>query len=109
MINVIIDLGLFNFDYMMKYMYVYKEERLSFMICFWIRQCLLRVKFVLNKNYFVQCRNLNCIFIELKKIIKIIIIFKQFQKIFFYNYYMNIKFCDFFFFGKNYFKVNVLR
>lgn len=37
MINVIIDLGLFNFDYMMKYMYVYKEERLSFMICFWNR------------------------------------------------------------------------
>lgn len=34
MINVIIDLGLFNFDYMMKYTYVYKEEKLSFMICF---------------------------------------------------------------------------
>lgn len=109
MINATTDPGLSNPDHMMKHTYVYKEERLSSMICSWIRQCLSRAKFALNKNHFAQCRDLNCIFTELKKITKIIIIPKQFQKIFSYNYYMNIKFCDFFSFGKNYFKVNALR
>lgn len=69
MINATTDPGLSNPDHMMKHTYVYKEERLSSMICFWIRQCLSRAKFALNKNHFAQCRNLNSIFTDLKKIL----------------------------------------
>lgn len=97
MINATTDPGLSNPDHMMKHTYVYKEERLSSMICFWIRQYLSRANFALNKNHFAQCRNLNCIFTDLKKITKILIYPQKVSEDVPY-YCMNIKFCDFFFF-----------